>query len=165
VSPGSLPLTLVTGPANAEKAGAAMDAYRTALAAGREPVLVVPTFADVEVYRRELAAAGAVFGVQVVRFNWLLRQIADRRQFLLDKGFDELRERSAAVAAADAVMKVKDLAINGGDVMQILGVPPSRIVGEVLEKLLERVIDDPSLNTRETLAALVPEVAKELAKH
>jgi putative nucleotidyltransferase with HDIG domain len=75
----------------------------------------------------------------------------------------ELRERVAAVAAEDAVMKVKDLAIDGGDVMRTLKVPPSRIVGEVLEKLLERVIDDPSLNTREALAALVPEVAKELA--
>jgi tRNA nucleotidyltransferase (CCA-adding enzyme) len=75
----------------------------------------------------------------------------------------ELRDRVASVAAEDAVMKVKDLAINGGDVMRKLAVPPSRIVGEVLEKLLERVIDDPSLNTRHALEALVPEVAKELA--
>ena len=61
-------------------------------------------------------------------------------------------------------MKVKDLAIHGGDVMRILGVPPSRIVGEVLEKLLERVIDDPALNEKEKLAALVPEIANELKK-
>ena len=73
-----MPLKLAIGPANAEKAGAAMDAYRTHLAAGREPILVVPTFADVEVYRRELAVSGAVFGVQVARFEWLLRTIAER---------------------------------------------------------------------------------------
>jgi hypothetical protein len=48
--------------------------------------------------------------------------------------------------------------------MRILKVPPSRIVGEVLEKLLERVIDDPGLNTKETLAALAAEVAEELKK-
>ena len=76
----------------------------------------------------------------------------------------ELRERIASVAAADAVLKVKDLAINGGDVMRILGVPPSRIVGEILEKLLDRVIDDPTLNEKEKLAALVPEIADELKK-
>jgi len=76
----------------------------------------------------------------------------------------ELRDRVASVAAADAALKVKDLAINGGDVMRILGVPPSRIVGEILEKLLDRVIDDPSLNEKEKLVALVPEIADELKK-
>lgn len=73
-----MPLKLVIGPANAEKAGAALDAYRTALAAGREPILVVPTFADVDVYRRELAGSGAVFGVEVVQFQRLMREIAKR---------------------------------------------------------------------------------------
>jgi len=71
-------LQLVIGPANAEKAGAAMDAYRTQLAAGREPLLVVPTFADAEVYRRELAGSGAVFGVEVVQFHRLMGEIAKR---------------------------------------------------------------------------------------
>ena len=56
-----MPLTLVTGPANAEKAGSSWTP--TARRSTREPLLVVPTVADVERYRRELAAAGAVFGV------------------------------------------------------------------------------------------------------
>jgi hypothetical protein len=34
----------------------------------------------------------------------------------------------------------------------------------VLEKLLERVIDDPGLNTRERLEALVVEIAEEMKK-
>ena len=53
---GPVPLTLVTGPANAEKAGFVLGAYRAAL--DDEPILVVPTFADVDHYRRELAAGG-----------------------------------------------------------------------------------------------------------
>ena len=57
-------------------------------------------------------------------------------------------------------MKVSDLAINGGDVMRVLAIPPSRLVGEVLEKLLERVIDDPTLNERDKLEALLPEIAR-----
>jgi len=52
-----VPLTLVTGPANAEKAGFVLGAYRDALE--DESILVVPTFADVDHYRRELAGAGA----------------------------------------------------------------------------------------------------------
>jgi len=76
----------------------------------------------------------------------------------------ELRERVASVAAEDAALKVTDLAIGGADVMRILGIPPSREIGEILEKLLERVIDDPSLNTPEALEPLVLEIAKELKK-
>src|SRR3954465_12139978 len=72
----SMPLTLVTGPANAEKAGHVLAAYRAAL--DREPLLVVPTSADVQRYRGELAADGAVFGVQVMRFAWLEREIVRR---------------------------------------------------------------------------------------
>ena len=69
-------LKLVIGPANAEKAGVVLDGYRAAL--GLDPVLVVPTAADVDHYRRELAASGAVFGVSVMRFGWLMREIARR---------------------------------------------------------------------------------------
>jgi len=35
-------------------------------------------------------------------------------------------------------------------------------VGRVLERLLEKVLDDAALNTRERLAALAPEVWKAL---
>ena len=76
-----------------------------------------------------------------------------------DKETVELRRRIADVASADAALTVKDLAIDGRDVMQLLGVPPGKVIGVVLEALLERVLDDPGLNTRETLLALAPEVA------
>ncbi len=71
-------LKLVIGPANAEKAGVLLDGYRASLRAGHEPLLVVPTAADVDHYRRELAGSGAVFGVEVMRFAWLMRAIARR---------------------------------------------------------------------------------------
>ena len=43
-----------------------------------EPILVVPAFQDVEHAQRELAERGAVFGVSVLRFDWLFREIARR---------------------------------------------------------------------------------------
>ena len=67
-------LTLITGPANAAKAGAVLDRLRAALP--REPRLVVPTWADVDHYQRELAAAGIVFGADVVTFSRLVRELA-----------------------------------------------------------------------------------------
>ena len=93
-----------------------------------------------------------------------------RKGDVAGRGFDEdpegelgeLRKRIEAVAAEDAVLKVTDLAINGGDVMRVLRIPPSREVGMILERLLERVIDDPSLNEPAKLGALLPDVLAEI---
>ena len=71
-----MPLTLITGPANAAKAGAVLERFRAA--APREPLLVVPTSADVEHYRRELATSGMVFGAEVVTFAQLVALVARR---------------------------------------------------------------------------------------
>ncbi len=75
----------------------------------------------------------------------------------------ELRRRIALVAAEDAALRVTDLAVDGRDVMRILGTGPGRMVGTVLEHLLERVLDDPNLNRKEILEGLVPEIAAALA--
>ncbi len=76
----------------------------------------------------------------------------------------ELRRRIATVADADAALKVTDLAIDGKDVMRVLGLPPGREIGVILERLLERVLDDASLNEREKLEALLPEILVESKK-
>lgn len=73
----------------------------------------------------------------------------------------ELRARIEKAAAEDAALQVKDLAIDGRDVMRLLSIPPGRHIGETLERLLERVLDDPSLNTRERLEELVRSFADE----
>jgi tRNA nucleotidyltransferase (CCA-adding enzyme) len=54
-----------------------------------------------------------------------------------------------------AAFSVKDLAINGNDVMKLLNVKPGPIVGTTLNALLQLVLEDPSLNTVETLSQLV----------
>ncbi len=71
-----MPLTLVTGPANAEKAGFVLGAYRERLQRG--PLLVVPTPADADHYRRELAEGGVVFGVAVSTFSGLIDVVCQR---------------------------------------------------------------------------------------
>jgi tRNA nucleotidyltransferase (CCA-adding enzyme) len=75
----------------------------------------------------------------------------------------ELRRRIAAVAAEDAAMGVGDLAVDGRDVMRILGVAPGREIGVYLERLLERVLDEPRLNTPAELERLLKELAAEPA--
>src|SRR4030088_1819250 len=101
-----MPLTLITGPANAGKAGRVLDAYRAAL--DREPLLVVPTVADVAHYQRELAAAGVAFGGTVVRFGSLVAEIASR----IGRATAVLRpvQRDRVVAAAIARSRLDALA-------------------------------------------------------
>ncbi|MGH7631002.1 MAG: hypothetical protein ACREOF_16775, partial [Gemmatimonadales bacterium] len=47
-----------------------------------------------------------------------------------------------------------ELALDGND-LAALGVPRGPRIGEVLDLLLDRVLADPSLNTREQLTAIV----------
>ncbi len=73
---------------------------------------------------------------------------------------DQLQARVTEEIASAAAFKITDLAIGGKEVMQILACPPGPIVGEILSMLLERVLDDASLNTVEKLTELVEESRK-----
>jgi tRNA nucleotidyltransferase (CCA-adding enzyme) len=55
------------------------------------------------------------------------------------------------VLAEGAALSTRDLAIDGHVLMKELGVKPGRIIGEILEALLEDVIADPATNEREVL--------------
>jgi len=75
---------------------------------------------------------------------------------------DELKRRIDGELSRAAALKVGDLAIGGGDVMRILGCKPGRGVGELLRRLLERVLDDAALNDKAKLEELVPVLAAEI---
>jgi tRNA nucleotidyltransferase (CCA-adding enzyme) len=55
-----------------------------------------------------------------------------------------------------APLEISDLAIGGAE-LRALGIPPGPLYGEILRELLERVMDDPSLNERERLLGMVRE--------
>jgi poly(A) polymerase/tRNA nucleotidyltransferase (CCA-adding enzyme) len=57
------------------------------------------------------------------------------------------------IAAANA-FSLRDLKVDGNDIMRELDIPPGPDVGRILNALFERVLDDPSLNTREKLVEL-----------
>jgi len=99
-------LSLITGPANAGKAQLVLARVRAAAERGGEPILVVPTRADVGAYRRELAADGVVFGVRVERFAGLVREIAGRTGVVAVALGEPAREQVLASAAAGASLQV-----------------------------------------------------------
>jgi tRNA nucleotidyltransferase (CCA-adding enzyme) len=74
----------------------------------------------------------------------------------------ELKRRVGEQLRAEAALKITDLAVGGADVMRILQCKPGPVVGEILRRLLERVLDDAELNSYDKLEKLVPEVAREV---
>lgn len=64
------------------------------------------------------------------------------------ESLSRLRARVEAMIAAGAALSAKDLAINGTDLMKELELKPGRIVGQIIERLVELVTDDPTANER-----------------
>ena len=73
----------------------------------------------------------------------------------------ELRGRIDKAMEEGNALTVQDLAIGGNDVIEHLEGGAGPAVGEILRNLLDRVIEDPSLNTRDKLMPLVEELAAE----
>lgn len=62
----------------------------------------------------------------------------------------ELQKHISKVRQEDMALKVTDLAINGND-LTTLGLEPGQKMGMILKKLLDIVIEDPLMNTKEKL--------------
>lgn len=70
---------------------------------------------------------------------------------------DEFEQRLREELDRKPPFSVKDLVLDGTDVMELLKIEPGPQVGEVLNYLLEQVLDNPEYNTREILERLARE--------
>jgi poly(A) polymerase/tRNA nucleotidyltransferase (CCA-adding enzyme) len=96
-------------------------------------------------------------GIEAMDDLFLLRradQYAMRGQALPSRNLDEFRRRIDAVLEAEEALTIRDLAVNGHDLASAAGVPKGPAMGTVLAFLLDAVLDDPALNTREKLLEL-----------
>lgn len=73
-----------------------------------------------------------------------------------------LRGHVEKVLAEGAALSTRDLAIDGNDLMKELGLERGRIIGDVLNALLEVVIADPAANERGALLQQAREIAAKL---
>lgn len=106
--------------------------------------------------------------------RWLRRVGADRVEDLYalneadvrakGRGFEadlaslaSLKAHVARVLEAGAALTTRDLRVNGRDLMTELSLAPGRVLGEILDALLEVVTNDPSKNEREALLAAARE--------
>lgn len=67
------------------------------------------------------------------------------------KDVDELEEKIRVELEKKSPFGLKDLEVNGNDIMSKFNLQPSPLVGQILNHLLELVLDDPDLNKKETL--------------
>jgi tRNA nucleotidyltransferase (CCA-adding enzyme) len=74
----------------------------------------------------------------------------------VEKIFEELKKSRPALS-------VRDLEINGNDLIK-LGLSPGPKIGNILNKLLEAVINDPSKNRKEILIELAKRLINEHSK-
>lgn len=94
------------------------------------------------------------------------RFFAFRRADLLAHGMkdekldllSELEERAEQIMSGSPVLTIRDLAVDGHRVMDMLGLGPGPEVGRILRLLMEKVTDQPQLNTEEGLRTLLREM-------
>jgi tRNA nucleotidyltransferase (CCA-adding enzyme) len=73
---------------------------------------------------------------------------------------EEFEKRIHAQIKTSSAFSLSDLAVNGHDVMNVLGLQPSPKVGQILNQLLEDVIENPEHNQRQMLIELLGKTEK-----
>jgi hypothetical protein len=115
--------------------------------------LPAPEASDAEV-RRWLRLVGRAYVHDLLRlevFNAMGRPAVDDERV---RAAEALRRRADAVMRAGAALEIGDLAIGGAE-LRALGIAAGPRMGQILRGLLERVTDDPALNTVDALSEIV----------
>lgn len=66
----------------------------------------------------------------------------------------EMKEKVEEILNQEQPLAIKDLTINGYDLMK-MGIKPGKKMGEILNYLLEQVLESPELNTKEQLLKII----------
>lgn len=66
----------------------------------------------------------------------------------------QLRNRIKRILEEENALSLRDLKVNGNDIMKTLKIKQSPLVGEILNYLLENVLENPKLNDRKSLLNL-----------
>lgn len=81
-----------------------------------------------------------------------IRSLDNPKPFL--KKVDYIKDTVSDILEKREPLYIKDLDINGEILLKDLNLSSGKIVGEILKYLLEKILEDPSLNEKETLILL-----------
>ena len=62
----------------------------------------------------------------------------------------QLQKKKKKIQEENSAFTLKSLAVSGKDLMEI-GIPSGRLIGKILDSLLETVLDDPKQNSKDVL--------------
>ncbi len=71
-----------------------------------------------------------------------------------------MKDRIAKLVQENSALSLKDLKINGNDLMDA-GIPKGAVIGKILKELFETVTDSPKMNDKEALLNLAVNIYKE----
>jgi tRNA nucleotidyltransferase (CCA-adding enzyme) len=75
-----------------------------------------------------------------------------------EKDIDAFKERIDALMQKSPPLRLSELAVNGRDVMDVLGLQPGPKVGEILKQLLDTVLEKPEYNQKYKLIQVLEEI-------
>ncbi len=85
-------------------------------------------------------------------------RIASGFERILSPSFKKLISDLEILKEEKSDYQIKDLAVSGQDIIDQLGIAPGPRVGQLLSKLLEEVLENPKLNTKEQLLDLAKKI-------
>ena len=105
--------------------------------------------------RRMLSQMGEEYfeGYSLLRKADIMGQSTYNRENSLEL-LDQIITYHDEIMQEGSALKISDLAVGGGDLIAA-GIKPGPEMGEILRNLLDRVLEEPELNTREKLMELV----------
>lgn len=80
------------------------------------------------------------------------------------KELRELMERIEKIDSESNALSLKDLAVNGKDLISA-GIAPGKAMGTILKELFQCVLDDPSMNTKEALLKVALNLNKKITQN
>ncbi len=107
-------------------------------------------WSDAEV-RRYAQRVGRAFLPEVTELGVEAVRAYEGRESEAEHAAAKLRGRVERLVGADTPLTPGELALDGRELMEALALAPGPRVGQLLTGLLDRVLEDPSLNTRERL--------------
>jgi tRNA nucleotidyltransferase/poly(A) polymerase len=110
--------------------------------------------------RRMIRRIGLAHLDDLIQLRRADRLASGKREGDLSPENIDLLRAMARIVEADAALKVADLAVDGHDVMAAFGQGPGPYVGEVLNRLLDEVLEEPARNDRAWLLRRLEELAR-----
>jgi len=71
------------------------------------------------------------------------------------KEIQRVEDKTNAILESKVPLCIKELAVNGGDIMKEFSLSPGEEIGNMLKFLLDKVLENPQLNNKEELLAII----------